>query len=141
MSQARIRNLFDTRVREWTLSRRTQIPIVVQNVGSSVPNTLHIQLFMLPAPTLSADLEGKHRSYNGAYQINIVTRLGAGPGETDRLVEELEALFPVNLRLTIDQPEFAVQVMTPFSPRPPVPEPDRYTVPGFFTYRSDLIIQ
>ena len=136
MSLALIRRLLEERLAEF--ADENDLTVIFENTGQEAPTVRHLRSFVLPATTTSEDLEGAHRAYTGIYQVSIYEPARSGPGEVEALASQMEALFPVNLRLTSGS--FSVQIITPMSTALPVPDPVNYIVPVFCTYRADTII-
>lgn len=135
MSLALIRRLLEARTEEFASDN--DLSVIFENTGQEAPTTRHLRSFILPATTTSDDLAGAHRAYTGIYQVSIYEPKRLGPGDVETIVGQLEALFPVNLRLTSST--FAVQIITPMSVTPPVPDPVNYIVPVSCLYRADVV--
>lgn len=97
----------------------------------------YLRAFLLPAFTASQDLLGTHRLRVGIFQISIVCRAGQGPGEAEGIAAEIEAQFPLNLRLTTTG--LTVQVISPVETARAITEPDAYILPVSFRFRADTI--
>jgi hypothetical protein len=69
------------------------------------------------------------------FQVNIVTPSGKYRTEASGIVDELAALFPLNLRVA--RAGLIVSVMTPVAPGPGIPDGNSFTVSASFQYRSD----
>ncbi len=137
MSQDRIRYLLETRLANWAAARSPALSIAWQNHPFTPPDGMYLRAFLLPATTGSDDLQGSHRRYIGVYQVSIVAPPGSGSGAAESVANEIAALFPVNLALSIVSPAFRVSVLTPCSIATAIQESDRYVVPVSFRYRSD----
>lgn len=137
MSQKLIRKMFESRLNTWAAARSPQLSIDFENENFQPPAGTYLRAFLLPAPIGSQDLLGDHRLYTGFFQVSIVTDRNAGAGVAEGIVDELETLFPVNLRLT--DSGVTVLVRTPMSPATPIQEPDKYVVPVSCQYRADTI--
>lgn len=135
MSQAKIRALLEGRLKAWADTQG--LAVHWQNVMLPQPAGTYLQCFLLPAPTVSEDLQGAHRSFTGIFQVSVVTERGLGSGSGESIAESLSALFPNNLRLTGSG--LTVQIISPVSCGRPEQEPDCYYLPVSFTYRADLI--
>lgn len=138
MSLLQIRGAFQDRLNDWTTDRDTTLRIAWQNVPfTPVTGETYLRVFLLPALTDSQDLEGKHRAYTGIFQINIVCPAGTGSKLVEDIAEELESLFPLNLRMaTTSGP---VLVYTPMSVGPALPDGGTFTLPVWCRYRMDTI--
>ena len=135
MSNQTIRALFETRLKAWADAHTPALPIAFENVQFTPPTGLYLAAYLLPADTSSQDLEGALRNRLGVFQVNIVAPAGTGPGPGQAIAAELDALFPVNLRLT--NAGFFVQTTSPTRERSAVSSEDRHMVPVDLTYRSD----
>lgn len=132
MSQARVRNAFESRLAAWAASKA--LPVVWQNVGAGNMTGDHLRAYLLPAQTLSMDLAGEHRGYRGVFQVSIFTRPNIGANRAESLARELDDLFPVALRML--SAGLTVQVMTPMASRPSIVETDWYSVPVDCRYEA-----
>lgn len=132
MSQARVRNAFESRLATWAASKA--LPVVWQNVGAGNMTGDHLRAFLLPAQTLSMDLAGEHRGYRGVFQVSIFTRPNIGANRAESLARELDELFPVVLRMTWQG--LTVQITAPMAPRPPIQETDWFHVPVDCRYEA-----
>lgn len=139
MSTKLIRQLLETRLATWAAARSPALRVNYEDVKFT-PNTgeTYIRCFTLPARTGSDDLEGIHRLYAGVWQVSIVKPAGGGVGAAYGIVDELEALFPVNLRLTSGT--FTVQIITPMGPGPLITDSTTSTIPVSCTYRADVAL-
>ena len=133
MSQARVRNAFESRLAAWAASKA--LPVVWQNVGAGNMTGDHLRAYLLPAQTLSMDLAGEHRGYRGVFQVSIFTRPNIGANRAESLARELDDLFPVALRML--SAGLTVQVMTPMASRPAIQETDWYSVPVDCRYGAE----
>lgn len=137
MSDARIRYAFEAPLKAWAAARSPVLPLVLQNVATPAQGVPHLRGFLLPAQTVSQDLEGEHRGYRGVYKIGVFGKEGVGAGWADAVVAELEALFPVSVPLT--RAGLTIYIVRPVSASPPVPETGWYHVPVTIGYRAEDI--
>ncbi|MBB1599480.1 phage tail terminator-like protein [Variovorax sp. UMC13] len=137
MSEKLIRTLFDGRLSAWAAARVPPLPVAWENVPFTPPaaGAPYLRAYLLRGEATSRDLAGDNRNRVGVYQVSISCAPTGGPGAAENIAAELDALFPMNLRLTSGT--FAVQQMSPLRTRPPLVDADRYTVPVDFQYRSD----
>ncbi|WKN20810.1 DUF4128 domain-containing protein [Azotobacter vinelandii] len=134
MSTKLIRSLYEQRLAAWASAR--SLPVAWQNVKFAPPASgIYLRAFLLPADTDSLDLEGAHRLYTGVFQISIVAPSGQGSGTAEQLAADLDAEFPLNLRLTSGA--FAVQIVSPCSQGPVIQGDTHYMLPVWFRYRAD----
>ena len=137
MSNAIIRRIYETRLKTWADAQTPVLKIAFENVGFMPASMAFLRGFLLPANTDSQDLQGLHREYLGLYQIDVVRPAGEGAGAAEAIVAQLEALFPLNLRLSLSG--LTVQITRPLAVSAAVVDPDRYAIPCRVTYRADLI--
>jgi len=139
MSQAIIRRLFEDTLNTWAAAKVPPLTIAWQNrTLDPQPTTLYLQAFLLPIPTQSLDLEGKHRQWGGLFQINIDSPIAIGSGAAEVIVAELEALFPVSTPLVLD--DMSVFIAVPISAARALDRPDRYVVPVTCTYTAHTLV-
>lgn len=132
MSQARVRNAFESRLATWAASKA--LPVVWQNAGAGNMAGDHLRAFLLPAQTLTSDLAGKHRGYRGVFQVSIFTRPNIGANRAEVLAGELDDLFPVALRML--SAGLTVQITTPMATRPAIQETDWFHMPVDCRYEA-----
>lgn len=126
----------ESRLLTWAKARAKPIKVVVENeTYTPATGETYLRAFTLPAVTASNTLSGDHRVYSGVFQVNIVTASGKYRTEASGIVDELAALFPLNLR--IPRAGLVALVMTPVAPGPGIPDGNTFTVPASFQYRSD----
>jgi hypothetical protein len=128
-----IRQLFESRLAGWTQPKGLQV--AWENAPFTPPSGIYLRAFLLRAATTSHDLEGVNRRYQGVFQVNVVAPVGGGSGAPEALAQEIEALFPQNLRLT--EGGRTVMVIAPMAMRAPLQDDDRYTIPVSLRYRAD----
>ena len=133
MSQARIRAAFETRLAAWAKKKR--LPVVWQNHGQQLPAGDHLRASLLPANTLSLDLAGQHRGYRGVFQVSVFCTTGTGPAKAERLVQELDELFPA--AMLMQQGGLEVRTLSPMSASAAIQETDWYSVPVSCRYAAD----
>ncbi|KPW78600.1 hypothetical protein ALQ64_02398 [Pseudomonas cannabina] len=110
--------------------------MVVENeTYSPATGETYLRAFTLPAVTGSNTLSGDHRVYVGVFQVNIITASGKYRTEASGIVDELAALFALNLR--IPRAGLVALVMTPVAPGPGIQDENAFTIPASFQYRSD----
>jgi hypothetical protein len=136
MSHNIIAAAFESRLLAWAKARAKPLKVVVENEAYT-PGAAetYLRAFTLPSVTTSNTLSGDHRLYTGVFQVNIVTPSGKYRTEASGIVDELAALFPLNLRVA--RAGLIVSVMTPVAPGPGIPDGNSFTVSASFQYRSD----
>lgn len=137
MSQSRIRMLIETRLANWAAARSPALTIAWENRQFTPPPGTYLRGFLLPARTSSIDLQCAVIGYLGVYQVDVVSPSGAGPVTANGVAEEVADLFPDALRLTIESPAFAVQLISPCSIGPAIQLDNRYTIPVSFRYSAN----
>ena len=136
MSHNIIAAAFESRLLAWAKARAKPIKVVVENeTYTPATGETYLRAFTLPAVTASNTLSGDHRVHAGVFQVNIVTASGKYRTEASGIVDELAALFPLNLR--IPRAGLVALVMTPVAPGPGIPDSNTFTIPASFQYRSD----
>lgn len=135
MSQSIIRSIYETRLKTWADANRYKVAWE-NDVEFKPPNTVYLSSQLIPNITLSDDLEGLHRAYTGIYQVSVHALKTDGPGPAERLAESIMLQFPNNLSL--EKSGVRVQIVSPMTIVRPIEDQDRYTVPVWFRYRSDL---
>lgn len=136
MSHNIIAAAFESRLLAWAKVRTKPLKVVVENeTYTPTAEETYLRAFTLPALTSSNTLGGDHRLYTGVFQVNVVTPSGKYRTEASGIVDELAALFPLNLR--IPRAGLVALVMTPVAPGPGIPDGNTFTVPASFQYRSD----
>lgn len=139
MSLVIARNLLENRLNTWASARNPPLQIAWQNVPIRTTSETHLRSFVLPAPTTSTDLASKLRTYSGIYQISIVTPVGISTGQAEQIAAELEALYPVSLRLTEPGSGITLMLVTPLAHAPGIQEGSAYTLPVSTRFRSDVV--
>ncbi len=134
MTIARIRSAFENRLSGWADARLPPIPVAWENVNFSSSLT-YLRAYVLPAET-TTDLEGAYRGYSGIFQASIFVPRGTGVNDAQEIVEELDALFPVNDRITVSG--LTVQIITPMSPSPWRQDDDFISTAVRTRYRADI---
>jgi hypothetical protein len=145
MSQKLVRAALETRLKNWAETRQTPLPVAWENMAFVPPkydpndpeSGCYLIPALLPAETTSEDLAGQHRRYLGLFQIGIIVPGGRGSGMAERIVADLDALFPCSLR--IEYQSIEVLVLTPLSAAAGFPDESNYFVPTSFQYRADVI--
>ena len=136
MSHNIIAAAFESRLLAWAKARSKPLKVEVENeVYTPIAGETYLRAFTLPAVTGSNTLGGDHRLYQGVFQINIVAPSGKHRTEASGIVDELAALFPLNLR--IPRAGLVSLVMTPVAPGPGIPDGNTFTVSASFQYRAD----
>lgn len=137
MSQKLIRKLFEQRLATWAAARVPALPIAYENAQfDPTGKDIYLQAFMLPARSEAITLDGDNKTYRGLFQVNVVTKTGIGAGVAEGIAAELEAQFPVQLRMTSGT--FAVQVIEPMSAAGAIVDGAKLILPVSCNYRADV---
>jgi hypothetical protein len=132
------RAAIETRLSTWAQDRPVPLRIAYENVEFKPTNgEVYLRVFLLPATTGSSDLEGSMRTFSGVYQMNVVTPINGGPGVAESIAAEIEALFPLNLR--IPSGDLVVQVVSPVTAAKGGQDDVSFVVPVSFQYRADTV--
>lgn len=139
MSDVIIRSLYEARLKAWADARLPKLTIAFEDVAYTPPadGSAYLQAYLLPGSSDSQDLEGKHKSFRGIFQVSIITKSGSGRGAAGLIAEELAALFPNNLPLT--KTGLTVYVRSPTSNAPAISSDTTSAMPVSFEYRADTI--
>lgn len=136
MSHNIIAAALEVRLLAWAKARAKPLKVAVENeVYSPGAGETYLRAFTLPAVTDSSTLAGDHRVYVGMFQVNVVAPAGKYRTVACDIVDELAAVYPLNMR--IPRGPLIVKVMTPVAPGPGIPDGNTFTVPASFQYRSD----
>ena len=136
MSHNIISAAFESRLLAWAKARAKPLKVVVENeTYSPATGETYMRAFTLPAVTGSNTLSGDHRVYVGVFQVNVITPSGKYRTEASGIVDELAALFALNLR--IPRAGLVALVMTPVAAGPGIQDENAFTIPASFQYRSD----
>jgi hypothetical protein len=96
MSSLYIRTQLDGRLASWAATKYPNLPIAYENTAFTKPtNQAWLEVFLIPARTLSRGVDAAGSKERGIYQVNIWTPVGGGMGFAEELELELVALFPV----------------------------------------------
>lgn len=138
MSTEAVRSILETRLSVWAAGRSEPLRVAWENAAfKPSQGETYLRAFLLPAQTLSEDLQGAHRGYVGIFQVSIVRPVGTGRGPALGIAAELNQLFPVNGRYTSGA--VTVQIITPASAGPGIQEPESFAAPVSLQYRADTI--
>lgn len=137
MSDLKIRQLFESRLAAWAAARLPALPIAYEDKAFTAPANggTHLKAFLMPGTSDSEDLEGKHTSYRGLFQVSVVTKAGIGRGPAGLIAEELAALFPNNLELSSSG--FSVFIRSPIASAAAIQDDTVSVLPLRFMYRAD----
>lgn len=135
MSNSLVRQAFEERLNTWAISQG--LPVDWENTALFPPTTTYLRAFVLRAATTSQTLDGLHRQYRGVFQVSIVMPVAGGAGAGDALASALDALFPINVPITVGG--LKVYLTSPMSPATGIQEPNRWVVPVSAQYQADTV--
>lgn len=135
MSEALIRQAFESTLKTWADAQSPAIPVAFENFEFTQPAGRYLRAFLLPGDTDSGDVGRVNRRFVGVFQISIVMPTGDGPGAAGALVEQLRALFPPSAPIVVSG--LSVWAQRPLSRGPALQERDRYVVPCSVFYLAD----
>ncbi len=135
MSQARVRNLFQTALSQYATTKN--IRVAFDNVQfKPQANEVYLVSHLLPSSTATQTLEGDHKRFLGVMQITIVTPSGTATAKSDEIANDLQEMFTIFKRYT-DSEGFTVTVMTPLNVPEGKVQNGGWIVPCYFNYRAD----
>lgn len=136
MSIVTIRSKIVTALSNWASAKVPAIPLAREGDSKFVipaNNGTYIEVFVIPANTLSPTVEGTRKRYMGEVVCNIHVKDGIGTALSEGLAEEIAALFPVVPKMYLP-----VSVEQTPSIKRPVVEPNGMRVtPVCFPYRAE----
>lgn len=95
MSNAIIRAYMEGKIATWAAAQSPAIPVAYEDVPFTPPATGHyLEVFLMPAATLTATIKGTRGRMIGLFQINLYTRAGQGSGPSETLAQSIIAAFP-----------------------------------------------
>lgn len=72
------------------------VPVAYENIAFTKPANMGtwLEMFIIPAITLNATVDGTRQREVGLLQINIHTKQGVGTAQADAVVSAIKAAFP-----------------------------------------------
>lgn len=137
MSQSAIRAALEAPLATWAAAQNPPLPVAWENVALDAQGR-HIRASLLPAQTLSFDLLGKHRRFQGIFQLTLVMPTNAGMRDTEALVAGIGALYPNAARFTSGG--ISVLIAKPASAAPPLVDDGQLAVPVSIRYQADTTV-
>lgn len=137
MSNKLCRKAIETRLAAWAAARVPALPVAWENVPFTQPSGAYLRAFLLPATTTGLDLAGAGRTYRGVYQISVASPINAGAGAAEGIADELAALFPLNLLLSVTG--LTLQVIAPVTAAQGAQDATNFIVPVSFQYLAYTI--
>lgn len=135
MTQALIRSAFESALQTWATG--AGVAVAWESVKFTPAGT-YVRANLLPAPTISLDLLGKHRRYQGIFQVTIVTQDGRGMAPAETLLASLETAFPNAGKFTASG--LTVQIVRPMSAASPFIADGEVALPCSFRYSVDIVV-
>lgn len=135
MSLSLVRRAFEVPLA--TFAQAQGLALAFDNVAFTPPTGMHLRAFLIPAGTGSDDLAGKHRRYEGTFQVSVMAPAGQGAGPGQAVADQVAALFPLDVPLIVDGQR--VVLLSPMSQGPHQPEADWFGIPLSCAYRLDTI--
>ena len=135
MSDSKIRKAFNDIVRGYGTSKGWTV-VLENGVATPVANQPYLKTYLFPAQPRTQTLAGDHKCYLGVFQVTIAVPVGEGTGRVTTIIDELQALFPVNGRVTYDTQ--TVVVMSPIETLVGEAVSGSFLTPISFNYRSDI---
>jgi hypothetical protein len=127
---ALIRQAFETRLDTWATAN--SVSIAWENHEfEPVADQVYAEARLLPARTKDLFMDQTGRDYTGIFQVNLSMPLGTGAAAAMTLIDSLDDAFPGSFT----QGGIRVTLISPMSPAPALPVPDRYVVPVSTEYR------
>lgn len=137
MSQARVRNLFQTALSQYATTKNIRVAFDnIQTKPKFEANETYLVSHLLPSSTATQTLNGDHKRFLGVYQVTIVTPSGTATAKSDEIANDLQEMFTIFKRYT-DSDGFAVTVMTPLNVPEGKVQNGGWIVPCYFNYRAD----
>lgn len=136
MSQITIRSKIVTALAAWAAAKTPAIPIVREGLAFTPPanNGTYVEVYVLPANTLVAAVDGTRKRYMGDVVCNIYCKDNMGTAESEGLAEEIANLFPV-----FPKNFLPVSVESVPSIKRATPQSNGYRVtPVTFSYRAEF---
>lgn len=132
MTNALIRQGFETRLKTWADALTPALPIAWQNVPFVAPEGRYARAFLMPSDTERLFVDGTGRQYRGVFQVSFVMVIGAGAAGGQALAASLDAAFSVS----ITQGGLRIYLLTPFSEQQAMQEDGRWVLPVSATYEA-----
>lgn len=134
MSDSKIRKAFNDIVRGYGTTKGWQV-VLENSVATLAPNQPYLKTYLFPAPARTNTLAGDHKCYLGVFQVTIAVPVGEGTGRVTSIIDELQALFPVDGRVSYGTN--TVVIMSPIETLMGESEGSSFLTPISFNYRSD----
>ncbi len=131
MSHEIARQAIEVKLAAWAAARPIRVAYGEEKL-EPLAGEVYLRAFLLPASTRSRYLGGDANEYRGIYQVSIVCPVDEVLATPGALVDELDALFPVDSELI--RGAFEGMIIEPVAQGPAINHASTYTVPASFTY-------
>lgn len=136
MSHAKVRNIFQTAVRNYATTKGLRVAYDNVQFTPKV-DEIYLAVHLLPSSTKALTLDADIEGFNGIFQITIVGVAGKATNPTDVIAQELKEEFTAFKRYT-DSSGFTVMVMSPLHTPEGKVRNGSWVVPCYFDYRADI---
>lgn len=134
MTQARIRQSFETALSAWASAQSPVMEIAWENVTFDPPAGRYVRAFLLPADTTSVDVLRATRSYKGLFQVTLCMPRGVGMGAAEALISSLDLAMPPGTPLSAGG--LSIWITEPVSVGPAIVDADQVQIPLSFYYQA-----
>lgn len=137
MSQAKIRNIFQTVVYDYAQGKSLRVAYDNVQFTPNV-NETYLACHLMPSVTKTETLSGDHKAFIGIFQVTIVAGSGKSTSAVDQIADDLQNEFKVySLHSEEGSPSFIVQVISPLNVPEGRVQAGNWVVPCYFEYRAD----
>jgi hypothetical protein len=136
MSQLRIQQLFEARLKAWADDQGIQVAF--PNVDFTPPDELYIRADLLKGTPTSQTLETS-TTYVGVFQMSIYASRNQGAGPAGEIAAQLATLFPCDSKV-VGEDGFTVSVTSPLDEPTGFADGVRWITPTSFNYRADVAL-
>lgn len=114
------------------LAQRLGLQIAWDNIPFTPGEEIYLRSHVLPSLTVSNDLGGQMRVWQGVFQIDICAPVASGKAGVVNIADEIAAAFPLNLELSN-----SVYISSVASQYPGLISGTTYKIPVSMNYRVD----
>lgn len=137
MSNAIIREAFESRLNTWATNRSSPLAISWENIAKDLTDEFYVESYMFPSENTNDFLEGNHIRFVGFFQFSVVGQKGYGVGAIELIAQEICNLFPCSAGIT--QSGLDIEVTNPPSIGRAIPSERKFTVPVTVYYRCEVV--
>lgn len=140
MSFNTVRAGLESRLKTWAAARVPPLSVAWENVKFDPPaNKPYLRVDFLPASTISHDLEGRHREWNGIMQVSVFLPAGDGPFMVDGdILPALDALFSPGVGFVYQG--VRIRALQPVDRAAALPQADRTMIPLSVRYHAQTYL-